>query len=120
MFVLFCVQQHLEERSAGRGHYREPGGSGAPAGQREAGVPGYKQPHAQISLRQIILRGRVSRCLCPDKLMEETEELSHQRAQREVRRPHRPRPPFTSCDQQCLCSGAGATESGPGGGEAEV
>lgn len=86
VFVIFCHQQHVEERSAGGGHDREPGGSGAPAGQREAGVSGYgPQPHFnQIILNQIIVSGRISHWLSPDKLMEETEELSHQRAQREV------------------------------------
>lgn len=34
------------------------------------------------------MSGHVSCCLRPDKLMEETEELSHQRAQREVRLLH--------------------------------
>lgn len=55
----------MEERSAGGGHDREPGGSGAPAGQREAGVSGYKShpDFNQIILNQIILSGRISRRL---------------------------------------------------------
>lgn len=43
----------------------------------------------QIPLGQMSLGGGGSPCLSADKLMEETEELSHQRAQREVR-PLRP------------------------------
>lgn len=35
-----CVNQHMEECPAGGGHDRESGGSGAAAGQREAGVSG--------------------------------------------------------------------------------
>lgn len=34
------VQQDVEERPAGGGHDRESGGSGAAAGQGEAGVSG--------------------------------------------------------------------------------
>lgn len=33
-------RQNVEERSAGRGHDRESGGAGPPAGQGEAGVSG--------------------------------------------------------------------------------
>lgn len=79
--------------------------------------------------------------LYPDKLMEETEELSHQRAQREVRTLFMPlffnhmtataKMDFWLNNTHlthmalkqlylCVCAGAGASESGPGGGEDEV
>lgn len=79
--------------------------------------------------------------LYPDKLMEETEELSHQRAQREVRTLFTPlffnhmtataKMDFWLNNTHlthmalkqlylCVCAGAGASESGPGGGEDEV
>lgn len=36
--------QNVEERPAGGGHDREPGGAGSPAGQGEAGVSGWVWP----------------------------------------------------------------------------
>ena len=72
--------------------------------------------------------------------MEETEELSHQRAQREVRLrlftpqvfnhmmaaekidliTHMALKQLYLCVCVCVCEGAGASEPGPGGGEDEV